>query len=291
MRLRLAPLTALALLAARPAGAEPLAEDTLRESVVTQALDVKVKGPAEILFDPARLGHVSLPTRVSITNRGAAPVPLDPKGLRFAARGSLAAYACDGREPRERWPETIAPGETLTSDHVVTCETALPGRHELEVRWASASASDPEIAVSAFTLKPGATPPVHLSSRPELVATVTGSRAVRPSNEPGKVRMVLGIVNAGPTITTLSTLVVDITLRQKGKTFSCRDRRTVSLSGMLGTGKMHVVWLPLGCAVPYEGDWETTVEIGEPGTPMVRLQRHVVRVQPNEGTLQTSPPR
>lgn len=289
MRARKVSVLVLALAVTGHAGAEP--EGTLKDTVVAHNLEVKLKAPPSMVYDPARLGHVVMPARVTIANRGASTVPLDPKGLRLAARGALATYPCEARAAGERWPESLGPGESLSSERVPVCETALPGRHELEVRWAGQPDSEGPIATSSFTIEPGALPPVRLASRPELAATVTGSREVRPSSEPGKVRIVLGIVNAGPTITSLSTLIVDTTLRQRGRTFSCRDRRTVQLTGMLRSGRMHVVWMPLSCAVPYEGDWETTVEVGEPKTPMVKLQPHVVHVEAAPDAMQTAPTR
>jgi hypothetical protein len=266
------------------AGAEP---DGLRDTVVAHDLEVGLKVPPSVVYDPARLGHVILPVRVTITNRSARSVALDPKGIKLSARNALATYACDVGVPRERWPEALAPGQSISSERTPVCETTLPGRHDLDVRWAGQGDGEAPIATSAFTILPGVLPPVPLVSRPELVATATGSREVRPSNEAGKVRIILGIVNTSRTLTSLSPLVIDTTLRQRGRTFSCRDRRTVQLAGMLAPGQMHVIWMPLACAVPYEGDWDSTVEVGEPATPMVKLPALVVHVQATPNEMQT----
>lgn len=285
MRTAATSLVALGVLVAGRASAD----GELREAVIAHNLELQLKVPSSVVYDSARLGRVVLPVRVTITNRGAAPVPLDPKGLKLSARSALASYPCDAHVPSERWPEALGPGETFASDRVAVCETTLPGRYDVELRWAGATDSDAPAAVSAFTLDPGPLPPVRLSTRHELVASVTGTREVRPSNEPGKVRIVLAVVNTGPVSTTLSPLVIDTKLRQRGKTFFCHDRRTVQLTGVLGPGKLHVVWMPLSCAVPYEGDWDTTVEVGEPKTPMVRLQPLVVHVEEVPDMMRPAP--
>jgi hypothetical protein len=268
---------------ASPPGKDP----TLRETVMAYRVDAKLRVPASVVFDPTLLGHAVLPARVSLTNQTGAAMPLGPRQLDFLARGVLATYPCEVRAPDgDRWPAALEPGTTTNVERTIACDTTLPGAYEIEARFADAEGTDPPLASAPLVIDAGASGPVALSTRPWLRAVATGTRAIVPSREPGRVRMVLGLTNATAHPVPLPIVVIETSLHLRGSPIACKDRREVALTGELGAGKQHVIWMALPCAIPTEGVWEVDVEVGEPSGPPVRLPRHVVHVN----AMTTPPP-
>lgn len=260
-------------------GAADGKDPPLRETVLAYRVEAKLKVPASVVFEPARLGHAVLPARLALTNLTRAAVPLGSRHVEFLARGALAAYACEVRAPDgDRWPAALEPGSTTNVERTIACETALPGAYEIEARFEGTPAADPPLASAPLQIDPGPSPPVPLSTRPALRAIATGTREVEPSQVPGRVRIVLGLTNATARPVPLPTVVIETALHLRGSTLTCRDRREVALTGELGAGRQHALWMPLSCAIPKEGDWEVDVDVGEPSGPPVRLPKHVVHV-------------
>ena len=282
-----AALVAIAALAPRHAGADDEGS-TLRETVLAYRIGARLRAPASVPYDPTRLGHVVLEAKLALTNKSATTAPLGQRELRWTARGAVATYPCEAA-PREsdRWPAALPAGDTFVIEREAACDTVLPGPHVLEVRWAGEPDTDAPLASTPFDIEPGPNAPVPLSTRPGLRVVVSGTREARPSTVPGRVRIVLGLVNATAAPLSLPSVIVHTGLHMRGSSVTCRDDRRVELSGALPPGKLHVVWMPLACALPYEGIWETDVDVGEPGAPTVRAPRHTVRVQ----EVQPPPPR
>lgn len=268
---------------ASPQGKDP----TIRETLMAYRIDAKLRVPAALVFDPSSLGHAVLPARVSLTNQTGTAFPLGARQLDFLARGVLATYPCEVRAPDgDRWPATLEPRASASASRTLTCDTTLPGAYEIEARFADAPSTDAPLASAPLVIEVGPSGPVALSTRPALRAVATGTRAVVPSREPGRVRMVLGLTNATAHPVPLPTVVIETALHLRGSMLTCKDRREVALAGDLGAGKQHVVWMPLACALPTEGEWEVDVDVGEPSGPPVRLPKHVVHVN----AMTTPPP-
>ncbi len=260
---------------------------SVRDAVLAYRVDARLRTPAAVAFDAPRLGHAVLPARLTLTNHAGTPVPLGARKVDFLARGTLAVYPCEVRAPEgDRWPATLDPGESVEAERTVACETTLPGAYVLEARWASAPTTDAPLASAPFQIEPGQSPPVPLSTRPALLAVATGTREADRPQPPGRVRIVLGLANATARAVPLPTIVIETSLHLRGSPLTCKDRREVPLTGELGPGRQHVVWMPLSCALPTEGVWEVDVDVGEPSGPPVRLPRHVVRVS----AVTTPPP-
>lgn len=254
-------------------------DSSVRETVLAYRLDARLRVPPVVGFDPVRLGHAVLPARLSLANASNAPVPLGTRQLEFLARGVYATYPCEVRAPDvDRWPAVLEPGAVANVERTLACDTPLPGAYEIEVRWAQTPATEPALATAALQIEPGPAPPVPLSTRPALRAVASGTRELEPSRAAGRVRIVLGMANASAHAVPLPSLVIETSLHLRGSALACKERREVALTGELESGRQHVLWMPLSCALPTEGVWEVDVDVGEPAGPPVRLPKHVVRV-------------
>lgn len=281
-----------ALVVASTFGVEAAADDdtSIRDTVVAHGVTVRLRVPPTVTYDKTRLGHVLLPTRVSLTNTTRSPVPLGARRLDLVARGTLRVHPCEERGPiADRLPPTLDPGTTSAVDRTIACETSLPGAYVLEARWSDAPREDAPLASVPFRIEPGSGPPVPLSTRPALHAIATGTREVVPAKAAGQVRIVLALTNATSRPVNLPALVVETSLHLRGSPLTCKDRREIALTGELDAGAQHVVWMPLACALPSEGTWEVDVDVGEPSGPPVRLPSHVVHASALPTPLPTQP--
>jgi hypothetical protein len=239
--------------------------------------------PAPLALDATALGRATHRLRVVVKNPGSRAVALPAPVLRFTPIRDGIAFRCDGVREDPRWQRALEPGESVSIDHDLTCDTPLPGRYDVEVR--ARAAGDGEGAsrvVGAFTLtiEPGTKEPVKLPWDPHLFAIASGTREIRPgTGAAAGARVVVALVNGTPREVQLSSARASVrVLRRVDQALACADRVVdLAYAGGLAPGRSQTAVVLLPCDFSAEGAYDVYVSLLA-GDARVALPRHAIRV-------------
>jgi hypothetical protein len=264
-----------------------VASPVLADGDASGVLSIRVMDAPVVAYDSTALGRGTHPLRLVITNQGTRPVPLEPLVVRFRPTRGGITFSCD--EPRsrdDRWPAMLDPNATFGFARDVTCETPLPGRYDVEVlaRFRSAPATA-ERGFGSFVLQvdPGANPPVRLPWEPSLYGAASGTKDMRPTNDPAAARIVVSLTNATKVPVTLAPLRASMLVRRRGSSIQACPERSVDLqfSGTLAPGRSRALATPLGCDISPEALYDVEIWVANANGAKVRLATHPIRVRVN----------
>jgi hypothetical protein len=248
------------------------------------SLSVRVADPPVVTFDSTALGRATHSLRISVTNQGRTPVPLEPLAVRFRPTRDGIVFACeDPRSRDDRWPATLEAGATFGFSREVTCDTPLPGRYDVEVRARSRSAdASTERSVTSFAIQidPGSNPPVRLPWDPALHGAASGTKDMRPSKDPAAARIVVALINATRAAVPLGSVRATTRVTRRGSSVHACAERGVDLAftGALPAGRSQTLSMPLGCELSVEALYDVDVSITNASGAKVRLATHAIRV-------------
>lgn len=256
-------------------------------------LTVRVTDPPSVPFDATALGKATHLLRLVLTNTAATSVQLAPVVFRFRPVRDGIVYECSAPETRDgRYPSSLDAGASFTLDRTVSCETPLPGRYDVEIL--GRARSTPEGAERSFgwfalNIEPGANPPVRLPWDPSLHAAASGTKEMRPTDDPRKARIVVALSNGTHARAALSPLRATMKIARRGSTVAPCPPRSVDLpfTGSLAPGRSQSLTTPLGCEVTAEAIYDIDISVANAAGAHVHLASHALRV----GVLPPPPPR
>ena len=256
-------------------------------------LTVRVVDPPSLTYEATALGRATHTLRLVLTNTGTRSAQLEPLAFRFRPLREGVLFSCD--EPQigdDRWPATLEAGASFTLTREVACDTALPGRYDVEMR--ARPRGGPESAERTYgsfvlRIEPGANPPVHVPWDASLQVAASGTKELRPTKDPKAVRIVLAMINGTRAPLTLAPVHASFRVTRRGSTVPPCPERGVDLAftGALMPGRSQTLATPLGCELFAEAIYDVDIAIANAAGTKVHVATHAVRV----GILPPPPPR
>jgi hypothetical protein len=247
----------------------------------TGTISVRVPDPPAVAFEQTALGRATHPLQITFENKGTTPLAMTPLALRFHATRDGISYECD--EPgagEDRWPATLAPGASFSVDRVVTCDTPLPGRYNLEVRGRPRRGADAEertYANLSFQIERGANPPLRLPWDTSLHAAAQATTTMRANEE---ARVMVAMINGTQDSVALSPVRAKVQVSKHGTQAALCPAQDADLAftGTLAPGRSQSLAIPIDCNFSSDGAYDVAVSVANPSGAKVKLATLTIRV-------------
>jgi hypothetical protein len=244
-------------------------------------LAVEVEPPRSLAYDDTVLGRARHAVHVVVSNKTAQSVALAPVTFRFVAMREGIAYDCKTVEGEpDRWPKTLASGDSVDARRTMICETPLPGTYDVKV-YVQPRNGDPdrERVVASFPLEieKGTNPPVRSPWDKDVWVAASGTRDRRPADPPP--RILVALINGANKQTAISSATVTLRVNRRGGTKApCADIvAPLAFSGTLEAGRSQSLPTVLKCDFSKEGIYEIVVTV-ESGGGRVKVGTIPIRV-------------
>ena len=257
-------------------------------------LAIRVADPPSVTYEATALGRATHTLRLVLTNTGSHTAQLEPLAFRFRPLRDGVLFSCD--EPQvgvdDRLPATLEPGASYAFAREVTCDTALPGRYDVEMRARPRGAPDSaERTYGSFALRiePGPNPPVHVPWDASLQVAASGTKELPPTHDPKAARIMIAMINGTRAPITLAPVRASFRVTRRGSTVPPCPEHGVDLAftGALAPGRLQTLMTPLNCEIWAEAIYDVDVSIANAAGTKVHVATHVVRV----GMIPPPPPR
>jgi hypothetical protein len=253
----------------------------------TASLALKVVDPPVLSFDVTGLGRATHPLRLVLSNRAAHAVKIEPLVIHYRPTRDGVTYPCDEPSGRDdRFPASLEANESFSFPQTVTCNTPLPGRYEVEMRARPRSApTSAERSYGSFPLQidPGSNPPVRVPWETAIYAAASGTKDMRPSNNPNAARIVIAMINATKAPFVLAPVHATLRVTRRGSSVqACPDRNVdLAFTGTLEVGRSQSLGMGLGCDISAEALYDVEVSVANASGARVRIATHGIRVTVN----------
>ncbi len=233
------------------------------EAPLFDGVAVRVIPPAPVSYDATAFGRATHRLRLVATNATRKATTLPPFALRLSATRDGVDYPC--RADEGRTPRVVEPGDSVTIERDVTCETPLPGRYEVDVRaLGGRDQLERYLARVTLVIEASSGAPVRLPSDPRLWAAARSTHEIRPGSGEGTgARVFVALING-----TTRDVVVDrsrgsVRVRREGAgTLACPERLVdLPFRGTLVAGRIQSVAIPFACDFSEEGSYEIEVAL------------------------------
>ncbi len=251
------------------------------------SLSLKVVDPPVLSFDVTGLGRATHPLRLVLSNRASKAVKIEPLVIHYRPTRDGVTYPCDDPSARDdRFPATLEANESFSFPQTVTCNTPLPGRYEVEMRARPRSApASAERSYGSFPIQidPGSNPPVRVPWETAVYAAASGTKDMRPSNNPNAARVVIAMINATKAPFVLAPVRATLRVTRRGSSMqACPDRNVdLAFTGTLEVGRSQALSTGLGCDISAEALYDVDVSVANASGARVRIATHGIRVTVN----------
>jgi hypothetical protein len=237
-------------------------------------VEVQVRGPLRVRYDPNIAGAVTPSLAVVVTNRSSQSLDVSDLLAHLEAVRDGVAFRCAneiGAPLGVREPSTLAPGASHTFDRALDCALPLVGTYSVRIAVSFGNGRF-RIArdVHAFSLTVTAPPnagPREVRAQPGLWAAMGASRQLVGGAKSGHGHTVVTLVNSSPKPIEVPRMRLAFRVYRVGNPIPCEDQ-PISLGSpaALGPGDAYSEPADLSClglAVP--GSYDVAARLIVPG--------------------------
>jgi hypothetical protein len=230
----------------------------LTAAETNDVLDVtaEIRGPTRVRYEPALLGVTRPIMRITVRNRGSAPVDVQNLRARLVATRDGTPFRCAHEiGPPERSPETqvLSAGTSAVFERALDCALPLAGKYSVRVVVAFGHAAPWSEGAAVQTLElnvvaPANREPVPIQSIPGLWAAVGAGGVVSATSKDASGKLAIALVNGGATTIEIPPLRLALRVYRAGLSVPCEDEPIkLQTPASMAPGRTHVEVLQVSC--------------------------------------------
>lgn len=229
---------------------------TSAETEDTAQVIAEIRSPSRVRYDPTLLTASRPAVRITVHNHGTSSMNVSDLRVRLEATRDGVPFRCAnevGPPARSRETQTLASGTSAVFERTLDCALPLVGTYSVRVVVAFGHASPWTDGMTVQTLELKVTAPTKggpqaVQGVPGLWAAVGAGGIVSATSSDTAGKLVVALVNGGPTAIDLPPLRLALRVYRAGSSIPCEDEPIrISAPTSLAPGRTHVEVLQVSC--------------------------------------------